>query len=1435
MKLETFADLAELPGIDYIAELPVLPILEGVIAAHPELDGESLLRAGAMLFQVPPHAKIGSVLKVLKTMPLGHFTRLWRHRPPPVRGHIEVAMKAALPHIVDALTPLVAQSRPSDIPMPPAVLKMKLGVLRRRLARFLPEFYRELGVDLSYAPDGIDVGTWLQQKPPHGPSTNTRKGIERLGARVLERMGGRTVEDDERLYHSGVDAGIRHLLSEYESASPPPEALRRTGAWRLDKVMRTVTLENAQLDACLTDICDQVTCSFANPRQPVITCPNSRRTPCTFKRFMATRLAEMVYGLDSSTDPSFVEAVRGFVRADGADILLARLTSLDISSADKPEGATVGWLFTEPDKLEAVWVTEKKKGGLKTKKIPKGQVRHVLTHPLHHAVQSMLEVRYSGTRRAISSLVTVGPALAMLAHERAVYLGGDEVVPLKIQVHEPRLAPILEGEYMRFEVALGPIRMADDNFFAGEWLAAVDPRHTLHVGVVTEALAEGLMSVRGLERIELQEDARSKVAEGLLALSAKVPLAADGSWLGERQAIDHRWVLKLELSGHRGSRRAVAELGIRIVPELGVLSPCEGPETLPLKRPDADGVLRVAHVVRDLPQEQLEAIALWEQLGLGLMDGLFLQHIEDLESALALVACATDLAHAGQLEIAWASSPMVVKKAKAANELNLKIGVRRDWLDLQGGFKFDGGELPLKELLEALRHNKRYIEVNDTTMVELDDGLRRALMPLSSLAREQSGKVVASPLAVPLVEELERSGVELDAPPEWFELTDKLDEAVALVPELPPLEATLRPYQTEGHAWVMRLAHWARGACLADDMGLGKTLQALAVIASRAAGGPTLVIAPTSVVPNWVRETRRFAPQLRVKRVLQGGQLDEVLLGLEAHVVLVTSWDLLVRHEARLVTATTPEGAVPWRTVVLDEAQAMKNPTTKRAQVARSIEREFALLLTGTPVENRPLELWSLMSVVAPGLLGSAENFRDRFARPIEERRPDAARQLARIVRPFILRRTKGEVARDLPQKSEIRVDVILTEEERERYQRIRHSAIKALRDVDSTPAQKRIRMLAVLTRLRQLACHPRLVDPKAPHTSSKLERLIELAEELAGEGRKMLVFSQFTELLSLVREAFEAANLTYTYLDGSTPGVEREKAIARFQSGEVHAFLLSLKAGGVGLNLTTATEVIHLDPWWNPAVEDQASDRAHRIGQDKPVTVYRMVALGTIEEQILTLHADKRMMMASLLEGTDSAAPISSDEMLALLMDAEVEEESPEAAAVRALELIGYPKHSELLSPSAPSLTLSPPPVPSLTLPLLPAPGPVPSHALPLFPTVTPAPTPAPPTSSTLPLAPTLPLPLAPTASPTLPLAPAPPSSTDLPLSPALPQSSEDLLKRVFAALESAPDGLSKSDLLAVTGVPDPLWPDFRRLLSSRPEIDVTGSTRATRYHLRR
>ncbi|HET7503824.1 MAG TPA: DEAD/DEAH box helicase, partial [Kofleriaceae bacterium] len=446
----------------------------------------------------------------------------------------------------------------------------------------------------------------------------------------------------------------------------------------------------------------------------------------------------------------------------------------------------------------------------------------------------------------------------------------------------------------------------------------------------------------------------------------------------------------------------------------------------------------------------------------------------------------------------------------------------------------------------------------------------------------------------------------------------------------------LRPYQQRGVDWLVFCRDAGLGCVLADDMGLGKTIQALAAIRGR-----TLVVSPTSVLFNWLAETRKFRPDLRVA-MYRGARRS---LENDADVVL-TSYPLL-RNDTEVLAG------VAWDTVILDESQTIKNPDSQVARAAYRLKARWRLTLSGTPIENRLDELWSQLHFTNPGLLGGRTDFQDRWSEPITNGDAGAAARLRERIRPFVLRRMKSEVARDLPPRTDAILYIELDEAERTTYDAIRaatQSEIVAMLQAGGGV----MAALEALLRLRQAACHPALLPTglrggAAPQQSSKLERLLEALEDVVADGHRALVFSQWTSLLDLIEPALGTAGIAFTRLDGST--VDRAGVVSTFQAdGGPPVMLLSLKAGGTGLNLTAADHVFLIDPWWNPAVEDQAADRAHRIGQDKPVMVYRMVARDTVEERILELQERKRALADAALADAGGAAAITRDDLLALL-----------------------------------------------------------------------------------------------------------------------------------------------------------------------------------------
>ena len=464
------------------------------------------------------------------------------------------------------------------------------------------------------------------------------------------------------------------------------------------------------------------------------------------------------------------------------------------------------------------------------------------------------------------------------------------------------------------------------------------------------------------------------------------------------------------------------------------------------------------------------------------------------------------------------------------------------------------------------------------------------------------------------------------------------------------LTAELRDYQREGLNWLQFLREFGFAGILADDMGLGKTVQALSTVLvekhSGRANGPSLVVAPTSLMGNWRRETEKFAPDLRVI-VLHGAERAEHFESLHNYDLLLTTYALLLRdleiHEQN-----------NYHYLILDEAQAIKNPATKQARAVCQVQATHKLCLTGTPVENHLGEVWSQFRFLMPGFFGDQKHFNRTFRNPIEKASDSlASKALTNRLKPFVLRRSKDAVASELPSKTEIVHRVALHPEQAVLYEGIRAAMETRVRRAfeESGLSQSHITVLDALLRLRQTCLDPRLVKMQQAeniHASAKLDALMEMLPTFVEEGRRVLLFSQFTDMLALIEQNIIEAGISYTKLTGKTK--KRDEVVDKFQSGEVSVFLISLKAGGTGLNLTQADTVILYDPWWNPAVENQAIDRAHRIGQDKPVFVYRMITEQTVEEKIVEMQERKRQLANIVVENQEQGlGQLGTDDILDL------------------------------------------------------------------------------------------------------------------------------------------------------------------------------------------
>lgn len=598
----------------------------------------------------------------------------------------------------------------------------------------------------------------------------------------------------------------------------------------------------------------------------------------------------------------------------------------------------------------------------------------------------------------------------------------------------------------------------------------------------------------------------------------------------------------------------------------------------------------------------------------------------------------------------------------------------KGWFHLSAGFEIDGEPFELQPILSALVKN-RFLDVTEGMpsgqefMIFLPDGrglalpvgrFRRILKTLGELLnfKFSDGPIRVGKLDAALLSaELSEEGLPVETTGEVVDLAEKLADfkTIERVPLPPGLRAELRDYQRDGYHWLQFLVEHGLNGILADDMGLGKTLQTLAHIlaeieSGRSGGLPTLVVAPTSVVMNWQREAEKFAPDLSVM-VLQGADRKVRFRHIDSTDLVLTSYALLHRDLEELSRHS-------FHLLALDEAQYIKNPGAQVTQAVREIRASHRLCLSGTPVENHLGELWSLMHFLMPGLLGSLETFKSTYQTPIEKNGSESMRQaLARRVGPLILRRTKHEVAKELPPKTEIVHTIEMSDAQKDLYETVRSTMDKHVRQALAIQGQEaQVVFLDALLKLRQICCHPRLLDEsKAEAGSAKFEYLVELLETLREEGHRVLLFSQFTSMLSLIEAHLNREEVSYLKLTGETK--DRQDLVERFQAGEADVFLISLKAGGTGLTLTGADTVIHYDPWWNPAAENQATDRAYRIGQDKPVFVHKLICTNTVEEKIQTMQEKKGGLATDILSGATNRLDLTPETLAGLLGSAEERE----------------------------------------------------------------------------------------------------------------------------------------------------------------------------------
>ncbi len=585
---------------------------------------------------------------------------------------------------------------------------------------------------------------------------------------------------------------------------------------------------------------------------------------------------------------------------------------------------------------------------------------------------------------------------------------------------------------------------------------------------------------------------------------------------------------------------------------------------------------------------------------------------------------------------------------KISNPANWNISLRSNsgWFELEGEIPIDDDTvISASQLLQLVSESTMadFIRLNDSTFLAITGQLRKQLSRIESLAVNNRGHLQISPFHASLLGSTLNGELTIAHDRDIDDMQKKIKKSMDQRPRVPSLlKAELRPYQADGYQWMVRMTGWGAGVCLADDMGLGKTVQAIAFMLHTAKKGPALIAAPASVVPNWRSELKRFAPSLNVTVLNVAADRKETIEKAAKGDVVLTTYGLFVTNSEDLQEKK-------WNTVCLDEAHVIKNRGTKTSALVMKLQAEHRIILTGTPVQNHLGELWNLFQFINPGLLGSYDQFANKFITPIEQLDDkERSRQLKRIISPFMLRRTKQEVVEELPDKTEINMPVELSEDELAIYESIRRKAKKMLEEESGNAPS--INTLAEITRLRQAACSAALVQKAWKGESTKVNILCDMVHDIVEGGNSVLVFSQFTSFLAMVCKSLKDNGIDFIYLDGGTPMKKREQLVRDFQRGLHPVFIISLKAGGLGLNLTEANYVIHLDPWWNPAIEQQATDRTYRIGQQQNVTVYHLISQHTIEEKILRLHRTKRNLANAMLQGTNSSHKLTSRELLEMI-----------------------------------------------------------------------------------------------------------------------------------------------------------------------------------------
>lgn len=759
-------------------------------------------------------------------------------------------------------------------------------------------------------------------------------------------------------------------------------------------------------------------------------------------------------------------------------------------------------------------------------------------------------------------------------------------------------------------------------------------------------------------------DFERKIIEALTALG-KFPKQAEPELVHFMEQISDKIEIHSELLSGGSSlqkKDGLSRLILRVVPDkeafiLSILAqPLEGGKLRLMPGMGQDTVFDEANgerfqVSRNIEAEKANLMEIKDFIKSELLTSVSVNQAEiEPEGLLGLLEYVSD--HDDRYEMEWPEGKKLNLKAKLSKDMfNINLVSKENWFEVEGDITLNDSKMTALDFLNLIAqgiYKERFVKLNETDYIAISEQLAKYLRRLEGLAQQNRGKVRIPFYQVgALAEIIHNTDGSLTADKGMDKLLKKIDKAAKMKVAIPSaLQAELRDYQREGFKWMVRLSEWGAGACLADDMGLGKTVQTIALLLYKASKGPSLVVCPASVMLNWANELARFAPSLETKILNESSDRDALLDNAKPYDVVLTTYGLLVREEE---TLTKPE----WNVVCLDEAHTIKNRGTKMSAAAMKLKADSRVILTGTPIQNYLSELWNLFQFLNPGLLGTFDSFMNKYIIPIERDGDEERRsQLKRMITPFMLRRTKAEVVEELPEKTEITHDIHLTDAEITAYETLREATEQALQSEDKVD----VNVLAQITKLRQAACAVSLIEKDWNLGSTKVAAAVDLVEEIVKSRNSVLVFSQFTSFLSMAKTAIEEriGKDKLFYLDGSTTIRKREKMVADFQHGMVPVFLISLKAGGLGLNLTNANYVIHLDPWWNPAIEQQATDRAYRIGQNKNVTVYHLISRHTIEEKILRLHKTKRDLADSLLSGSNLSRAMTIEDLKFLVEESE-------------------------------------------------------------------------------------------------------------------------------------------------------------------------------------